>query len=109
MGKGMLAKHSSRSSNRRGSAVIRTCTNSPSRPDSKGCPCRVVGQALIDSSMAIGQKRKNPGLGSRRVKKFSETDSPLAFFYVVAISLNLGEPSSKSVHVYALRIALPPF
>ena len=58
--------------------------------------------------MANGPKGKTLDWESQGLK-FSETDSPLALFYVVAISLNSVAPSSKSIHVFAFRIALPAF
>jgi hypothetical protein len=64
---------------------------------------RAVGHTLIDSSMAIGQERKNPGtVRVTGFEEFSETDSPLALFYVVAISFEPEGP--KSIHVSSLKI-----
>ena len=43
--------------------LIRTCTNSPSRPVSNGQRGQASGQTLIDSSMAIGLETKKPWTG----------------------------------------------
>ena len=61
---------------------------------------QTVGQTLIDSSMAIGLNEKTLDFWESQGLKFSETDSPLALFYVVAISLDSVEPSPKSIHVF---------
>ena len=77
-------------------------------PTDGACAGKTVGQTLIDSSMATGPNEKTLDWESQGLK-FSETDSPLALFYVVAISLDLVEPSPKSIHVFAFIIALPAF
>ena len=59
--------------------------------------------------MAIGLNEKTLDFRESQGLKFSETDSPLALFYVVAISLNSVEPGPKSIHVFDSRISLPSF
>jgi hypothetical protein len=50
--------------------------------------------------MAIGLNEKTLDFWESQGLKFSETDSPLALFYVVAISLDPEEPNPKSIHVF---------
>jgi hypothetical protein len=58
--------------------------------------------------MATGQERKNPEtIRVTGFEEFSQTDSPLALFYVVAISFEPGGP--KSIHVSSLKITPEAF
>src|ERR1039457_1080651 len=90
---------------------IETETKSPSAVESEGVTGSVLGQTLIKSSSIRRwgpiPQTKNPGAERRQGRNvFEQTDSPLALFFVVAISRAqhaLNHSTSSSAYHRSLR------
>src|ERR1017187_3695772 len=90
---------------------METETKAPSAVESEGVTGSVLGQTLIKSSSirrwGLPGQRKNPGATRRQGRNVLEqTDSPLALFFVVAISRAqhaLNHSTSPSAYQRRLR------
>src|SRR5208283_3443676 len=97
MGNGARASASSNASRRRGSTRMETASSSPSlvdrlKPDDAAFSQTLMGKFSLHIQRWGRATTKSPGARGARVDAFEQTESPLAFFSVVAISQGAEAP-----------------